>query len=803
MPKLLRPQTYPYASSSTGQYRGLLGRKYPCWEAQGYVRDVFTKEIAGKIKTCLEQCLPESNSFIGFSLFMVGKLEKTKPTIMIVSDDKPRRKAAFQVIKSKNILAAYPGFELGHCSVAAEFEDLRQLGSDSTASTSSSASTESYESIELDDGEPGTEVLSLLSAEACAFETLDAMKPTRLYFHMPSKLHSHCSASATCGGLLRYQDGVYALTMAHAIHPIRCAIISPEPHSDSSSESDDFEITGLDDWGENDEEDVKTLTVVTSPGSKTSSEFSDSEDSLLRHHNSRLSSEISIRTRIATGPSVIYEEDFILDDYEDDDDVPAMCEQVGSVVSVDQEFDIALIKTTLELSKTKLPLIHSIKDLFLGDGLTTASITVKTTHHPEIRGQCSLTPFYTRLPGTRNFLELHGVKLSTPVCPGDSGSWAFNDKGEFAGLIVAGNPQTGSCLLLPSRAALGSAYSLLMIRKWPPIFGLTPLRDSVQQTGPIPLEFGSPIDEDANTVASSFPSSTFSHIEIPSAGPQSTTMVSYKRIPGASYGRESLLRADAGPTSSSVPKGDFLEGQVARMRRELERAWEIIREKDKELQQFLIGSGDSFQVMKTERAMDHTSIETTRALWQEEVKASTVLDQENKELKRGIKQAIDAIHQVHGDRKQLGDRQALLKIASDLSRISTNSDDGSGPSPRVGKAKAEPETNDTFLKDFPQLSHQIRGAIARRPSLSFAEARNQTLNRNMLKRIFWSRDLGSSLYDISTAENIFPVLEVDEEYEEDEYHAIRTYTKREKMRKPSANMAYYQTHDHKKTGKDT
>ncbi|KAI8954794.1 hypothetical protein F4801DRAFT_450329 [Xylaria longipes] len=55
---------------------------------------------------------------------MVGKLpEKTKPTIMVVSDDKPRRKAAFQIVKSKNILTTYPGFELGHCSVAAEFED--------------------------------------------------------------------------------------------------------------------------------------------------------------------------------------------------------------------------------------------------------------------------------------------------------------------------------------------------------------------------------------------------------------------------------------------------------------------------------------------------------------------------------------------------------------------------------------------------------------------------------------------------------------------------------------------------------
>lgn len=75
-------------------------------------------EIVGKIKTCLEQCLPESNSFVGFSLFMVGKVpEKTKPTIMIVSDDKRRRKEAFQVIKSRNILAARTYYKYVNISI--------------------------------------------------------------------------------------------------------------------------------------------------------------------------------------------------------------------------------------------------------------------------------------------------------------------------------------------------------------------------------------------------------------------------------------------------------------------------------------------------------------------------------------------------------------------------------------------------------------------------------------------------------------------------------------------------------------
>ncbi|KAJ8120408.1 hypothetical protein O1611_g10374 [Lasiodiplodia mahajangana] len=470
MPKILRPQTYPYANSSTGPYRGLLVRKYPCWEAQGPVRDVFTKEIARKIKTCLEQCLPESNSFIGFSLFMVGKLpEKTKPTIMIVSDDKPRRRAAFQLVKSKNILVTYPGFELGHCSVAAEFEDLRRLGSDSTSLTSSFGSIEDFEDFQYltDEEEPGTEVLSLLSVEACAFETPDGKKPTRLYFHTSPKSHSHGSASATCGGLIQYRDEIYALTMAHAIHPTRHVPVTPELQSDSSSESDDFEITGMDDWDEDDEEDTKPLTATTSLGSKTSSELSDSEASLLRRPDSQLSSEITVSARVGTGPPVIFEQDYIMYENEDDgydehsEEVPEICERIGSVVGVDQELDIAVIKTTLNISTTNskgAPFAHQISDSFAEVDSSSTSIVIKTTHHLEIKGQRSPTPFYTRLPGSSNFLELYGVKLSTSVLPGDCGSWAFNDKGEFTGLVVAGNPETASCLLLPSERALGKIH---------------------------------------------------------------------------------------------------------------------------------------------------------------------------------------------------------------------------------------------------------------------------------------------------------------------------------------------------------
>lgn len=149
----------------------------------------------------------------------------------------------------------------------------------------------------MDEFEPGTEVRSLLSADVCALEYPELKQPTRVHFHTSPNSHSHNAATATCGGLFRVGSELYALTMAHVIHPIPHVMTSPESHNDSSSQSDDFEITGMDDWEEGDE-DTKTLTTITSPGSKTSSEISDSEESLLKPYHSHISSEISVQTPI-------------------------------------------------------------------------------------------------------------------------------------------------------------------------------------------------------------------------------------------------------------------------------------------------------------------------------------------------------------------------------------------------------------------------------------------------------------------------------------------------------------------------
>ncbi|KAI0450624.1 hypothetical protein F5B21DRAFT_508037 [Xylaria acuta] len=233
--------------------------------------------------------------------------------------------------------------------------------------------------------------------------------------------------------------------MAHAIHPSRHAVMSPEPHSDLSSQSDDFEITGMDDWDEDDEEDTKTLTAITSPGSKTSSENSDSDESLLKPYDSHISSEISIKSRAGTGFSMVHKEDCTMDNYEgygeneneEDDDVFDMCEPIGSIVSVDEALDIAVVKMTPDKPTMGSFYGRFLEELLTDSDSTNPPIIIKTTHHPEIRGERSMMPFYTRLPGKSNFLELYSVQLSTPVRPRDSGSWAFNDNGELASFIIS------------------------------------------------------------------------------------------------------------------------------------------------------------------------------------------------------------------------------------------------------------------------------------------------------------------------------------------------------------------------------
>lgn len=127
------PTTWPYAASSTGRLRGslnlgILEGRVQVYDAIGEARQISMDKLSKDVVKLLNDNgdrLQECGSFVDMSLFMMGKsIEKTKPMVMIVSDDRHIRLEAFKMVKDSNILESYLGYGLSHMSLKAEFEDL-------------------------------------------------------------------------------------------------------------------------------------------------------------------------------------------------------------------------------------------------------------------------------------------------------------------------------------------------------------------------------------------------------------------------------------------------------------------------------------------------------------------------------------------------------------------------------------------------------------------------------------------------------------------------------------------------------
>lgn len=259
----------------------------------------------------------------------------------------------------------------------------------------------------------------------------------------------------------------------------------------------------------------------------------------------------------------------------------------------------------------------------------------------------------------------------------------YNDEGKLFGFVVAGNAKTRTCLFVPSFDALLSVCALLEHRK----MRITPTTwyNKMDRTDMPPIRALGITDEDATTITSSLPPpSVFSQRldrGTPSTIAQSTTATSYDPRPGTS------LRGDERQTGRFRTKSDFLEDQVVRLRRELERAWEIIGEKDEHLKRLITGerglelSGDAIpqndlEALKAEIETNRGRIEEYRSLWRRQaddseqlVRLNERLAQMNEESDKRIMQAIDAIHKLHGSRTDAdGDSndEELMKIAFDL-----------------------------------------------------------------------------------------------------------------------------------------
>ncbi|KAK7932246.1 hypothetical protein PG985_002958 [Apiospora marii] len=410
---------------------------------------------------------------------------------MVVSDDKPRRKEAFEKIKGSKILTNYPGYELGHCEVAAEHEDLHQLGNGNSILR---------DVLEI----PTKDVTTAQPPIACVDIATSALyrvlsKPTSLYFRDGLDRYGleRKTCSVTSSGLFTRNKSYFIITAAHVLRsPQSPGLPGDGTIDESGGESDDFEITGIGDWDSDNEDE--TFTSTTSLGSRTSSSAgSDNEERLIGHKPLRQSSpsvptvpEENTERTPGTHWQSSAEERAILgyDSYVN----------LGPVVSINDELDLALVRLLTEnLEIEGRPEISSAtktlhpqgfcSEGFWEQGWSTGSpITVLTASKGPIPGKQSSMPFYTRLPGAHDFHLFHSFHLETPLSAGDSGSWVVGGpEQELIGFVVAGSPKTGVCLVCLAKRAIESFDSLLYEREKPSAADLSSMLEGQTRNSPI------------------------------------------------------------------------------------------------------------------------------------------------------------------------------------------------------------------------------------------------------------------------------------------------------------------------------
>ncbi|GAW22694.1 hypothetical protein ANO14919_122370 [Xylariales sp. No.14919] len=438
MPKLTK--RWPYAETSTGRYRGRLEGKLECWDANGPARAIFNTELDTKIKDYIVNNLPESNTFIGFSLFMVGSSQlRTSPTVLLVSDDKPRRKAAFEAIKSSGILERYPGFHVAHCRLAAEFEDLQPMAGRKVMTQRRHRSPDTDCGIYISVSDPPG-------------------SPLLVHDHASGTLNG---ARATIGRLI-LRDGIaYGVTVAHVLADHGASFKSHQfgqSPAGNSLDSPDFETTAMDDI--QDESDLEELCSVTSEGSKSAPyEGSDDDDSSPEHFEPNTDSPLPMSNSQLEETMLSAQSDGVTKvDTEKPTqcDEPSNCRGVAVVKHASSDADMMLLAVGSGLGKSFQSSMIGLRQFAESTDMPIdgdMDIVVGLLGKAPVIGRLSATAFHGQY-GSLGFRKLYLARLSTPLRPGDSGSWVYAriaDYERMVGIIVAGSPSTGAALILPGQ----------------------------------------------------------------------------------------------------------------------------------------------------------------------------------------------------------------------------------------------------------------------------------------------------------------------------------------------------------------
>lgn len=513
---LRKPKTWPYAASSTGRHRGSLpfrafGLRVQVYEAVGEARTIFVEQLSGTVIAYINQNATKiqiSGSYVDLSLFMMGKApDRTKPMVMIVSEDKDARLEAFRLVKDSGIMENYPGFDLGHMPLKAEFENLQPLGGAASPGFSPDTLTtapimENYPGFNLGHMPLRTELGDLhpfggpesfgFSREMLAttpnqmgHDVFTASSGSSMFWrrlYVFGRGNDQGTARlATSGGVVHASGRFY-------LHTVQHVFASPPPTPRKSfpeteySPDDEWDATGMDDFDDDEDDDDDSLAAITSRGSQTPpwlrSYTSETEpaDSPFFEHQSRhteFAAGLSNKLERLGGNGEDAGESLTSSPRATDyDSVPQPHEtlvisrndknmtKIGEPVLISEQFDSVLIPIDLDLAK-KLGI--SISDMgrdalpledfdhHIETSPRDTAIQTTTSNAGLVRGSLSGSPSFVRLPNTTVFQEVYLAKMETPLVSGDCGSWIRNAAtGKIFGHVVGGSPTTGLAIIMPA-----------------------------------------------------------------------------------------------------------------------------------------------------------------------------------------------------------------------------------------------------------------------------------------------------------------------------------------------------------------
>lgn len=294
----------------------------------------------------------------------------------------------------------------------------------------------------------------------------------------PLFVHDHASGAlggsqATIGCLLAQNDGLsgvaflYGVTVAHVLPghaaPFKSTRSDEDCHS-SCSNTPDFETTAMDDLDEDSDLELCSITSEESISLADDMSYLASSSHPSPANASKPVPMDDLEAEETLLPLETAQSDFLwLESPRPRPiqcDSPDNCKGAVAVVHTASDLDLMLLavdarsQISFPACLMSMSLFAESADIPIDDDI---EITVRLLHRAPVAGRLSATAFHAQY-GTLGFQKLYLAKLTTPLRPGDCGSWAYAGMPEggekMVGIVVAGSPSTGSVLILPGQTVL-------------------------------------------------------------------------------------------------------------------------------------------------------------------------------------------------------------------------------------------------------------------------------------------------------------------------------------------------------------